>query len=274
MNQERNPEFPRRAGFRTRDFLTQHPVFTLATFRGEAAKHGVSPSAVVTRLRYALARGDLMLVTNGVYAVVPSGGRTEFRPDRFLVATALRDDAVLAYHSALELLGLAHSVYRDVYYLTARRRRDVRLADGRVRALLPPKRLRDTGREGVGVEVRERLGVKLRVTGPERTLVDCCASPKYAGGLEETIEAWRSVTALDLGRLTAYLDLLDERRLVAISGFLLEQQAERLFVPGALLDELARKRPTSKVYLDRGQRGGKLAARWNLIVPHRWLQHA
>jgi predicted transcriptional regulator of viral defense system len=250
-------------------------VFTLATFRREAAKHGVSAGAVATRLRHALKQGDLTLVANGVYAAVPPGITARaFKPDRFLVATALRQDAVLAYHSALELLGLAHSTYRDVYYLASQRRRDVTLSDGRVKAVLPPKSLRDTRNERFGVEVRERQGVKLNVTGPERTLVDCCAMPKYAGGLEEVVEAWRAVPALDLDRLKTYLDLLDQRRLVAILGFFLEQHAIRLFVPATLLDALARKRPGSKVYLDRHQRGGRLVARWNLIVPQRWLQTA
>jgi len=274
MGQDINSQ-PPQGSFRTRAFLAQHPVFTLATFRREAAKHGVSPGAVATRLRHALKRGDLTLVANGVYAVVPPGTTARsFKPDRFLVAAALRQDAVLAYHSALELLGLAHSAYRDVYYLSSRRRRDVKLSDGRARGVLPPKRLRDTRNEMFGVEIRERLGVKLSVTGPERTLVDCCAAPKYAGGLEEVVEAWRAVTALDLDRLKTYLDLLGERRLVAILGFFLEQHATRLFVPAKLLDELAGKRPVSKAYLDRHQRGGQLVARWNLIVPQRWVRTA
>jgi hypothetical protein len=72
----------------------------------------------------------------------------------------LSDDAVLAYHNALEILGFAHSVYRDVYSLTAKRRKDLRLSDGRVRALLPPKVLRDRQASHYGVQTRERLGVQ------------------------------------------------------------------------------------------------------------------
>jgi predicted transcriptional regulator of viral defense system len=194
----------------------------------------------------------------------------QFTPDRFLVAAALRRDAVLAYHSALELLGLAHSVYRDVFYLTARPRKDVRLSGGRVRALQHPKVLRARGAEAFGVEARERAGVKIRVTGPERTLVDSFLLPRYAGGLDGVMGAARSVSSLDLDRLERYLALLDQRRAYAIMGFVLEQAAERLFVPGATLDRLAARRPTARIYLDRHQRGGRLQARWNLIVPERW----
>jgi predicted transcriptional regulator of viral defense system len=193
-----------------------------------------------------------------------------FKPDRFLVAAALAEDAVLAYHSALEVLGFAHSVYQDVYYLTTRRRKALRLSDGRVHALLPPKALRANRAEHFGVETRERLGVKVRVTGPERTLVDCFAAPRYAGGLEELMESAESVSGLDLDVLGVYLDLLSERRLFAILGFFLERQAQLLFVPPSFLERLERARPASKVYLDKHQRGGRLIRRWNLIVPQRW----
>lgn len=250
-------------------FLATHPVFSVDEFYNVVRGGRTSRHAAMRRLRYAVRRGRLQLVERGLYAVVPPGVE-RFTPDRFLVAAALRQDAVLAYHSALELLGLAHSVYRDVFYLTARPRKDVRLAGGRVRALRHPKALRARSTEAFGVETRERAGVKIRLTGPERTLVDSVLLPRYAGGLDEVMEAARSVSSLDLDRLEHYLSLLDQRRAYAIMGFVLEQAAERLFVPGAMLDRLAKRRPTARIYLDRRQRGGRLQARWNLIVPERW----
>jgi hypothetical protein len=84
------------------------------------------------------------------------------------------------------------------------------------------------------------------------------------------MEAARSVSALDLDRLEHYLTLLDQRRAFAIMGFVLEQAADRLFVPGPLLDRLAARRPTARIYLDKHRRGGRLQIRWNLIVPERW----
>lgn len=251
-------------------FFHAHPVFTLSKFRGVLGGRA-SPSTTQTRVKYHLSRGRLKLVEKGVYAVVPRGiGLKQFVPDRFLVAAALRDDAVFAYHSALELLGFAHSIYRDTFYLTARRRKDLRLAGGLVRAFLHPKPLRERGEEGYGVETRERLGVKIRVTGPERTLVDCLAAPRYAGGLEEVLQSAGGIPTLDLDRLLKYLQMLAQRRLHAIVGFFLEREAKRLFVPSEFLDRLARERPRSPIYLMRGKRGGRLQSRWNLVVPERW----
>jgi predicted transcriptional regulator of viral defense system len=253
-------------------FLQTHPVFTLRQFR-ELVGRRATPASTQARIKYHLGRGRLRLVEKGLYAVVPPGVEAKrFTPDRYLVAAALRDDAVLAYHSALELLGHAHSVYRDTLYLTARRRKDLRLGDGRVRAVLHPAPLRSRKEEGYGVETRERLGVKLRVTGPERTLVDCLATPRYAGGLEEVFQSAGGIPALDLDRLAGYLDRLGQRRLYAVVGFYLEGEASRLFVPAEFLDRLAKERPRSRIYLEPRQRGGRLQARWNLIVSDRWAR--
>lgn len=254
----------------TTEFFRQHPVFTLAEFRRAVGAH-VTPSTSQTLIKYHLRRGNLRLVERGVYAVVPPGVEAaRFVPDRFLVAAALRPDAVLAYHSALELLGFAHSTYRDVYFLTDRRRKGLRLGSGTVRALLHPRRVRVKHVEDYGVEVRERAGIKLRVTGPERTLVDCLVALRYAGGLEEALQSLRGVPAFDLDRLAGYLDVLGLRRAVAIVGAYLEQEAERLFVPAAYLDRLAKKVPRSPIYLSLAGTGGRFLRRWNLIVPRQW----
>lgn len=77
-------------------FFRTHPVFTLSQFR-KAVGGRAAPSTAQARVKYHLSRARLKLVEKGVYAVVPPGVQPkQFVPDRFLVAIALRDDAVLA----------------------------------------------------------------------------------------------------------------------------------------------------------------------------------
>ncbi len=45
-------------------------------------------------------------------------------------------------------------------------------------------------------------------------------------------------------------------------------------MPGPLLDRLAGQRPAARIYLDKRQRGGRLQARWNLIVHESWAPGA
>ena len=61
-------------------------------------------------LKYYLKAGRLKPVSRGVYAVVPpEASIDQFQPDPILVAVVVQPDGVLSHHSALELLGVAHS---------------------------------------------------------------------------------------------------------------------------------------------------------------------
>ncbi len=53
----------------------------------------------------------------GLYAVVAPGNTPETCPvDPYLVAAKSADDAVLAYHTALEVHGKAHSVFEQYFF--------------------------------------------------------------------------------------------------------------------------------------------------------------
>jgi len=68
--------------------------------------------------------GRLLRVRRGLYAVVPRGADPQAAPvDPYLVATALADDAVVAYHAALQFHGKVDSVSRRFHYLTCARAR-------------------------------------------------------------------------------------------------------------------------------------------------------
>ncbi len=52
---------------------------------------------------------------------VPLGMKPETCPaDPYLIAAKMTDDAVLAYHTALEFYGKAYSVFKQYQYLTCR----------------------------------------------------------------------------------------------------------------------------------------------------------
>jgi predicted transcriptional regulator of viral defense system len=116
----------------------------------------------------------------------------------------------------------------------------------------------------------EYAGTQLRATGRERTLVDCLTQPLRAGGLEEVLSSVMGFGVLDLDALEAYLRALSIRRAWAVTAYFLDTQRERLFIPDELLARWEGEGPTSPRsphYWLRGQRGGTLAKRWNLVAP-------
>ena len=249
------------------DFLTSHPVFSLDEAVTVMAEDG-ERSRVVDRLKYHLKTGRLKRVTREVYAVVPpSISLEDFRPDPFMVAKAMHPAGVFSHHSALELLGAAYSVWNQFTLYVAGRRRPLHLDGFVVRFLVsPPSMQADSGKQ-LGTRRIERQGMLLEATGPERTLVEGFDSPSLAGGLDELVRSAAGFTTLDLDLVEEVLHRYRHARLWAATGWFLERFQTTFHVPDALLSRMEARRPHSRLYVERGQRGGALVRRWNLILP-------
>jgi predicted transcriptional regulator of viral defense system len=244
-----------------------HPVLTLDLWERELGGANARARAV-EQAKYYTEVGRLRRLTRGLYAVAPIGSQaSKFRPDPYLVAAALRPDAILSHHSALDLLGHAHSVFHLFPYFTARLRRTLRIDGMEWPAVPHPKALVRKRRVGFGVVSIDRRGEVVRVTGPERTLVDGFAAPWWVGGLEELVESAAGFRDLDLDVLDKYLKLIDRRILDAATGWFLEQHPEVSTGVDRFLANLEKRRPQQPLYLGGRRIGGRLQARWNILVP-------
>ena len=249
------------------DFFASHPVFSLDEAAAALLPEG-KRLRVVERLKHHLRTGRLKRVTREIYAVVPPTlSPADFHPDPFLVASAMYPDGVFSHHSALELLGAAHSLWNQCTLYVNRRRRPLQLEGATLRFLdLPLSMKGDSGKQ-VGTRRIERQGKLLEVTGPERTLVEGFSRPSLAGGLEELVNSAAGFTTLDLALLEEVLHRYDMAKLWAATGWFLERFQKSFHVPDLLLTRMEQHRPCSRAYVERGQRGGLLVRRWNLILP-------
>jgi predicted transcriptional regulator of viral defense system len=100
----------------------------------------------------------------------------------------------------------------------------------------------------------------------ERTLVDCVRVPANAGGMAELLRGASSLPPLDGKVLLRWVDHYGEANLAARLGFVLES-SDLAGRDASLLEELERRRPKARIYLEPGTRGGNLVSRWNVIVP-------
>lgn len=258
---------------RTTEFMELNPVFTVEEF----ARHlGGRKLLAEYRVRYYIRRGRLKRLANRVYATVPVGVAPEsYEPDAFLTAAAIRSDAVFAYHSALDLLGQGHSVWWACTVCTARQRSPVALGRTTIKFLSHPPAARPrakarSSQPEAGVpwttEV-SRGGKTLRVTTPERTLVDGFRELSLVGGLDELVESMDGFATLKPDALKEILHAYDNRRLWAAVGWYLRRRLKGLFLDASILREFQKHRPRTRVYLVPGRRGGVVARDWNLVVP-------
>lgn len=253
-----------------RRFYLQHPVFTAEEFQAHLrAKGAMSPSTRNTLLARRLKAGDLVRVRRGLYAVVPAGATAETAAvDAYLLASRMTADAVLAYHTALEFHGRAHSLFEVFHYLTHHAARPAVFRSHRFEAVLTPRLLRNKPDELLGVQSRERSGLTVRVTSLERTMVDILDRPDLGGGWEEIWRSLESVEFFDLDLVVRYGLLLGNATTIAKVGFFLQQHRDRLMVTDEHLADLKAHRPKQPRYWDRTHRGdGRFLADWNLVVP-------
>lgn len=262
-------------------FFAHHPVFTVEEVdRFLAARRGGTPQNPQTRqalLGYYRQQGRLRHVRRSLYAVETPGQEAHAfssspfsSADPFLIAARLAPDAVLAYHTALQLHGFAHSLRQEQICLSQQKFvRPLRFAGILYRAVPPPAALPAAERMSLGVETLDRQGLTVRATGLERTLVDVLDRPALGGGWEEAWRSWEGVAvALDFAFLLRYVRLLESATTAAKLGYALEAGRERLAVPPVVLEELRALAPRQPHPAERGLRQGtRLIRPWNLLVP-------
>ena len=251
----------------TNDFFETHPVFSLEEAVRYLAPSGGKPGAT-ERLKHHLKTGRIKSLGRELYAVIPSGASAEsFNPDPFLIAAAARPRGIFAYHSALQLLGAAHSARNAHTLFVDSRRRSISIKGASIRFLVHPKPFLEKNARKAGTQKVERRGRWLRVTGPERSLIEGFRNPDYAGGLEELIVSASGFPVLDLDLLDDVLEIYATRKLFASVGWFLERYQNTFHVPDHYLDKLEDRCPLSPQYVLRNQRDGTLYRRWNLILP-------
>jgi predicted transcriptional regulator of viral defense system len=255
------------------DFFETYPVFTHAEFVSAHTAGGRSEHTSNSLLAKHLASGRLLRVRRGLYATVPRGlDPGKVSPDPYLVATKLREDAVVAFHAALAFHGKAYSVWRRHQYLTAARGRPFRFRGQEFLPVQVPLPVRSLPDFGGGVLARPHAGGEVRVTTLERCLVDLLHSPEQGGGWEEISRSLEMVEFFDLGALVEYTLRLGSAVTAARVGFFLEQHREAWMVEEKHLAPLLRSAPGQPRYLSPRRESGKLVARWNLVVPESVLE--
>lgn len=255
-------------------FFLRHPVFTVAEI--DDFLGGSNTGTRNALLAYHRKTGKILPVRRGLYAVVPPGASPETAPlDPYLLASRMASDAVLSYHTALEVHGRAYSVYNRFTYLSGKPAKPVRFREYEFQCVLVPKSLRDKGKASFGVMEIERQDLTVHVTDLERTFVDALDRPDLCGGWEEVWRSLESVEYLKPDEVVKYTALLGKSTTAAKVGYFLEQHREAMAVTEKYLARLRRLAPRQPHYLDRSRRkGGMLVKEWNLIVPEAVMKRA
>lgn len=245
-------------------FFSATPVFTRADY-ARAVGRAPTEKTVTAMLSQHVKAGNIKRIARGLYASVPKhADPATWWVDRFLVASRLRPEAVIGYHSALELHGYAYTAEFDVQAITPGEPGLFKTAEFSCRFVRPTTPL---GPESV--TTFDRLGQAVAVTTLERTVADLFDRPDLAGGAEELVNSLDLVGRLDAERLAAYLAANGNATAAGAAGWWLESRRERLRVPDAALEAIHKLAPRQNRYaLGAAVGQGQAAPGWGVILPH------
>jgi len=255
-------------------FLTANAVFTVAELGSFLAKRGTTKTAARDSvLRHYKEAGRIILIRRGLYAVVPIHSDPKlYQVDPYLVASKVKPDSVLAFHTALEVHGKAYSIFRRFTYFSAHRTAPFKFQSNEYVRVAPPSVHSKRSMSGIGIKTITRSGVYVNVTSLERTLVDVLDRPDLSGSWEEIWRSLGSVEYFDVEQVIKYTRTLKNATTAAKVGFFLDQHKDQLLLDGAYITPLRRLVPRQPHYLERANRKDcKFVPEWNLMVPNRIL---
>ena len=217
-------------------------------------------------IRRLIESGKLKRVRKQLYMVLSPLEDPE-RPsvDKFLIASRIRDNYYLGYHTALEYYGCASSLYNETHVSVKAEDRFDPFQFNRFSFI--PIFVKDVILEVVEKPYRESV---LRVSSKERTFIECIDRVKYAGGWEECIKSLEGLGGLNFERLLNLLRKYENqslsRRVGYVLGLLKERSPFYEHLDDRKLKEIENMVTGSPRYLISGEKG-PLNKRWELYIP-------
>ena len=208
--------------------------------------------------------GRLERVRRGLYVALSP---IEEKPqvDKFLIASKIRSDYYLGYHTALEFHGCAYSAHNEAYACVRPLSRFTPFTFHN--HTFKPVFTKDLDSE---IEEKEYRDHSIRVSSRERTFVECLDRVEYAGGWEEALKSLENLGGLEFEKIQKHAIQTQKQILIRKTGFILEILKRRsLFyehLPESTLKGIEKKVHGAPTYLIRNV-GGPLNPRWRIYVP-------
>jgi predicted transcriptional regulator of viral defense system len=211
-------------------------------------------------------KGKLQRIRRGLYIVLsPLEEPKRHIIDKLLIASKIKDEYYLGFHTALEYYGCASSFYNEAYIcIKAKDRFD---PFEYKRFSFKPVFVNDTAIE---VEEKNYQGNTIKVSSKERTFIECIDRIQYAGGWEEAIKSLEGLGGLNIEKLLNHLYTYSKNILFRRVGFVLELLKNRSpfyeDIDEQLLNELKKQISGPPRYLIDTEEGYH-NTRWQLYIP-------
>jgi predicted transcriptional regulator of viral defense system len=211
-------------------------------------------------------KGKLQRIRKGLYFVLsPLEEPERHVVDKLLIASKIRAEYYLGFHTALEYYGCASSLYNEAYICV---KPNDRFNPFQYKQFsFKPVFVNDVAFQ---VEEKHYQNNRIKVSSKERTFLDCIDRVQYAGSWEECIKSLQGLGGLDLERLLTLLHKYKNDNLYRRAGYVLEllRQSSPFYeqVDDQLLNEIQSHVKGSPRYLINRKKGIR-QKRWKLYIP-------
>jgi predicted transcriptional regulator of viral defense system len=259
-------------------FLYEHPVFRhdeFVVWKSRQLRVVQAPSLNMA-LQYYLKTGRIMRIRRELYAaVLPGQAPDSVMVDPYLIAGKSAVDSVLAYHTALELHGIAYSAFGHVTYLTSQKNKPFEFQDRWFQAVSHPLILKKSQRTLFAVQSINRGGVDIFITNLARTFVDIVDRIELCGGWEEVCRALNSMAVLNVEEVIEYCLILKNACLSAKVGYFLEQRQGAFKIHETQLRPLLLAKPKTPQYVSKNKNEPfHLIKKCNILMPQRVIHQS
>ncbi len=208
--------------------------------------------------------GRLQRIKRGLYIALSP---TEEKPqtDKILIASKIKPEYYLGFHTALEFHGAAYSAYKDAYVCVKPEHRfnPFNFEGNSFR----PVFVEDTKTE---IEKKDYMSHSIRLSSKERTFIECLDRIEYAGGWEEALKSLENLGGLQFEKIQSLALQNEKQILIRKTGFVLEFLKDRSIfyehLPQRVLKNIEDNISGQPTYLIRGKKG-PLNPRWRLYIP-------
>lgn len=251
-------------------FFHEHPVFRHEEFElFKSTRYSTNPVSVKSALAYYVKSGRLKTVRRKLYAVVPPNQSiNSLLIDPWLIAGKVTEDAIIGYHSALELLGVAYSSFGQMTYITRQKSKSFDFGGHWYQAVSVSLALQKKQAMDRYVDTVNRQGIDIRVTNAARTFVDALDRVELCGGWEEVHRSINNLVVMDIDQVIDYCLMLNNSRLTAKVGYFLSQRQGAFAATQQQLTPLLAGKPKVAQYIP-GTAGERcqLVNPWNIYLP-------
>ncbi|MCX9014532.1 MAG: hypothetical protein OIN89_07040 [Candidatus Methanoperedens sp.] len=198
--------------------------------------------------------GFIERIEKGKYLIIPLGARKgEYTVNEYIIGSLLIQPAVIAYWSALNYHGFTEQMPGTVFIQTTSRKKEQNPEIFGIKYRI----VRVVSKKFFGVENAWIDDVTVKITDPEKTVVDCLDKPQYCGGIAEAAKALDK--DLDTDKLKRYALDIGNSAVIKRLGYLCDKLGTPIDIKPL---HLSRNYPL----LDPSMHGtGRLNRKWKLI---------